>query len=176
MEGKVVENIMVPLSQYPHVKHDQTLTEAITVMEKTQITIGNRKSLPRKVLVFDDLNILVGMIGRRDIIRGLEPDFMSVKPDKYPRKLFKVEKDPNLMAFSFDKTVKGLQQRAQKKIFEVMRPIEVFIPHDAPLSTAISLMVDHDVSFIPVIKNEVVVGVVRSAELFRELARWLKIK
>lgn len=177
MERKVVEDIMVPLSQYPHIKHSATLAEAIGTLERAQITFGGRRSLPLEILVFDDLKILVGLLRRRDIIQGLEPDFMTLQATNTPqRNPFGVVKDPLLTELSFDQISKGLLKRAKKRVFEVMQPINTTINHDDHIATAMAELVDKDVSFIPVLKGNTVVGVVRSNELLREIACWLNIK
>ena len=55
MEGKKrVEDIMVPLSKYPQIKHTKTLAEAIRIIGKAEIEMHGRRSLPRKILVFDE--------------------------------------------------------------------------------------------------------------------------
>ena len=176
MQSKRVEDVMIPLSQYPNVDDSMTIAQGIVEIEKARIQIEGLSSLPRQILVFDGLGVLVGYVRRRDIIRGLEPDFLSVKPDSYKKKLFDVGADPALSWLSFEKSQKGLSQRAQKPISEFLQPIESWVMHDDLLTTAMAAICTSNKSLVPVIKNDQVVGVVRTAELLSELAAWLKIK
>ncbi|MHC4777246.1 MAG: CBS domain-containing protein, partial [Planctomycetota bacterium] len=74
MHEKCVRDIMVPLNEYPHIPSTHSLREAIQEMGKIQILRKGNTSLPRTALVFDEAhNELVGLLRRRDIMRGLEP-------------------------------------------------------------------------------------------------------
>ena len=75
-EMKTIGEIMVPLEQYPCVRDDTTLREAVEVIESAQIEVRQRKSLPRGLLVYDEIGVFVGYARRRDIMRGLEPAFL----------------------------------------------------------------------------------------------------
>ena len=77
MDDITAKDILIPLDSYPHVPHWFSLRQAIVEMEKTQLDVGGRKSLPRVVLVFDEKYRLMGMVRRRDILRGLGRDAMQ---------------------------------------------------------------------------------------------------
>ncbi len=68
---------MIPLDEYPHIPYWFTIRQAMAEMEKTEVGIEDRKSLPRQVLVFNESYELLGMVRRRDILRGLEPEFLA---------------------------------------------------------------------------------------------------
>ena len=76
MDLKRAGDLMIPLDKYPHLPYWFTLRQAIAEMEKSELEIQGRKSLPRLVLVFDETYKLLGMVRRRDLLRGLEPDFL----------------------------------------------------------------------------------------------------
>jgi predicted transcriptional regulator len=170
MESTRVEEIMVPLDQYPNVRQSDTLREAITEMEKCQIIAGDRKSLPRAVLVFNDRGDLVGIARRRDILRGLEPEFLSHKPLKVRKSLFDIEIDPNLMEMSYEQIEAGLKQRAKQPVSEVTLPIEATIDINDHIIKAIYEMVSANVAVLPVLSGDQVVGVIRTADVFHEVA------
>ena len=68
---------MIPLEHYPHIPYWFTLRQAMAEMESSQLEFEGRKSLPRGLLVFDERYQLLGMVRRRDILWGLEPDFLA---------------------------------------------------------------------------------------------------
>ena len=77
MKEKLVRDILVPLEEYPCVPDTHTLRQAIEEMGKVQILRKKQASLPRTALVFDEsFSDLLGKLRRRDIMRGLEPEFL----------------------------------------------------------------------------------------------------
>ena len=95
---------------------------------------------------------------------------MAGSAPKYQRQLFSVTIDPNLAELSFDTVVAGIRKRASRRVREFMIPIKATINHDDHIMKAVYEMVDQNVSVIPVMENNRVVGVVRSIDVLRELA------
>ncbi len=173
MEDKRVKDIMIPLDDYPHVPYWFTLLQVIATMEKSSIEFHGRKSLPRVVLVFDQDYQLCGYVRRRDILRGLEPSFLGTRSYKHSKKMFDFQIDPNLSELSHDAIINGFQERAKKQVSEVMNPIQYTLNAEDHLLTAIGEMVNYDLSLIPVMSDDRVVGVVRSVDVFHEVANIL---
>jgi CBS domain-containing protein len=171
MNEKVVQDIMVPLREYPCIPDTHTLRQAIEDMGNVQILKKDQTSLPRTALVFDSsFRELLGMLRRRDIMRGLEPKFLISGSMEYSRKLFNVAIDPNLSELSYDKILAHLRKRAERLVRDYTIPIEVTIRHDDHIMKAICEMVDHNTSLLPVVKDEEVVGVVRSVDVLNEIS------
>jgi predicted transcriptional regulator len=169
-EMKRVGEIMIPIEQYPCVRDNTSLREAIAVIESAQLEVALRKSLPRALLVNDEIGVYVGYVRRRDIMRGLEPQSLIAKPLEYRKKLFEVAIDPNLSELSWDHVVKGIRQQGNRPVSDVMRPIEVILEADDHVIKAVYEMVSLDLNLIPVVENGEAVGVVRSVDVFHELA------
>ena len=171
MNEKLVEDIMVPLEEYPCIPETLTLRDAILEMA-VQIMRQDQLSLPRVALVFDDdFSDLRGLLRRRDIMRGLEPRFLVGGSLEYRRKLFNVEIDPNLSELSHHKITARIRKRANRLVREFMIPIKATINYNDHIMKAIYEMVDENVSLLPVLKNNSVVGVVRSVDLLGELCQ-----
>jgi len=173
IEAKRAFEIMIPLSEYPHVSQKAPLREVIAIMEKSQLNVGGRKSLPRVVLIFDNAGNLVGQVRRRDIMRGLEPDFLSSKPMHYRKKLFDVKTDPNLAELSYDRVLEGIRKRAERPVSDVTLPIVEKVDYHDHIIKVIYEMVDNNLSLLPVMKEGKVVGVVRSVDVLHEVAQIL---
>ena len=165
---------MIPLERYPAVRDTATLRDAVGVMETAEIEVGQRKSLPRVLLVFDAIEVLVGYVRRRDIMMGLEPKYLVVQPLEYRKKLFDVAVDPNLSELSADRVITGIREQAGRPVSDVMRPIEAVLQADDHIMKAIYEMVSQDLTLIPVVDGKQLVGVVRSVELFHELVQVLR--
>ncbi len=170
MKETLVRDIMVPLEEYPCIPDTLSLRDAIEEMA-VQILRQKQASLPRVVLVFDDdFRKLLGVLRRRDIMRGLEPRFMVRGSLNYDRKLFNVKIDPGLSELSHDKIISHIQKRSTRLVRDFMTPIKATIGHDDHIATAMCEMVDRNASLLPVIKDGKVVGVVRSVDVLGEIA------
>jgi len=163
--------VMIPLEKYPHIAYWFTLRQAVAEMEKSVLEIDGRVSLPRALLVFDEKYALLGVVRRRDILAGLEPAFMrhASVPDR--RKLFEVDIDPNLVDFSSDDGIAAIQRNAQRKVGDVMTPIEATVDVNDHLGKVIYAMLSKDLNLLPVLQDGNVVGVVRSVDVFHQVAK-----
>lgn len=171
---KRVREVMIPIGRYPSVRDTATLRDAVTAMETAELEVAGRRSLPRVLLVFDEIEVLVGYVRRRDLLLGLEPRFLVVQPLAYRKKLFDVAVDPNLSELSYDRVESGIRDQGTRPITDVMQPIEAIVQADDHIMKAMYEMVSQDLSLIPVVDDRQLVGVVRSVELFHEIAEILR--
>lgn len=176
MIDKTADDLMIPLDEYPHIPYWFSLRQTIAELENSVIEIKGRKSLPRWVLVFDEKYRLMGIARRRDILRGLEPGFLFNAPLEKRKGLFDIKADSNLSEFSHEKFIDGMRKQSERPVSDVMIPIKTTVAHDDHLIKVIYEMVDNNVSMIPVLKNDRVVGVVRSADVLHEVASMLDLK
>jgi len=171
---KRVRDVMIPLAGYPSIRDTATLREAVALMATAQIEVDGRQSLPRVLLVFDAIHVLVGYARRRDLMMGLEPKFLVVQPLAYRKKLFDIAVDPNLSELSYDRVEQGIREQAGRPVSDVMQPIETVVQADDHIMKAIYEMVSQDLTLIPVVDGRQLVGVVRTVELFHEIAQVLR--
>jgi len=162
MDEITAESLMIPLDSYPHVPYWFTLRQAIVEMEK---------SLPRVVLVFDEEYRLIGMVRRRDILRGMSPDALQEAIER------RGEHDPGLMRDrrpaepSKETNLDEIRKRAERPVQEVMTPIRISVPHDARLMEIIQVLVVNDSSLVPVLKDNLVSGVIRSTDVLHAIGK-----
>jgi CBS domain-containing protein len=171
---KRVAEVMIPLEHYPSVHPDDTLRAAVAAIEDAHLEVGRRRSLPRVLLVIENGEELVGILRRRDIMRGLEPPFLVSQRMEYSKKFFDVAVDPNLSELPFDRVVKGIRAQADRPVRDVMRVVEATIHPDDHVMKAIYEMVSLNHSLIPVVRDGRVLGVIRSVDVFHELALLLR--
>ncbi len=170
MGEKLVREIMVSLEEYPCISEGDTLAMAIDQMGRASISREGRTSLPRMALVFDGkFKDLLGMLRRRDIMRGLEPRFLVGGSLDYSQKLFDVEIDPNLPELTHDTRIASIKERANRPVKDLMLPIKMTIDGKDHLMKAVYEMVDQNLSLLPVLEDNKVVGVIRSVDVLREL-------
>jgi len=164
-------DLMIPLDSYPHIPYWFTLRQAMAEIENAELEINNQKSLPRVILVFDEKYNLMGMVRRRDILRGLQPDYLSHNVTEERDRLYKVEVDPNLMEISYDALSEHVEKRAEQAVGKVMIPITRTVEYEDHIMKVIHEMVANNLSLLPVLCVSEVVGVVRSVDVFHEIAR-----
>ncbi len=165
---------MIPLENYPNISHRFTLRQAVAEFEESVLEINGRKSLPRALLVVDEKYQLLGIVRRRDILRGLEPKFLQNISITHEKKLFDIEVDPDLADISFGKDEKIFQEQAEQPVSNIMLPIVAAVNHDDHLAKVIFLMISKNQSLLPVLKDQKVIGVVRSVDVFHEVAMVIK--
>ena len=169
-----LREVMIPIDRYPSVRDTTAVREAVQVIASAQLEVKLRKSLPRCLLVFDAIGVLVGYVRRRDLMQGLEPRFLVSRPLEYRDKPFDIAIDPNLAELSFDRMVQGIRSQSTRPVSDVMRPIEAILEAGDHVMKAVATMVSMDLSLIPVIEAKELVGVVRSVDVFNELAKLLE--
>lgn len=173
MKQTCAGDIMIPMDKYPHIPHWFTLRQAMAEMENSKLEIDGRKSMPRVVLVFDEKYQLLGMVRRRDILRGLEPDFLRQKPLNDRKNLFDLRADPNLSEVFFDKIMAGIKQRVERPVSEVMIPVVGTADYNDHIAKVVYEMSANRFSLLPVLKDGQVVGVVCTVDVFHEFAKLL---
>lgn len=170
MTSRTAGDIMIPLDRYPHIPYWFTIRQAVVELEKAEIDVKGRKSLPRSLLVFDEKYQLLGIVRRRDLLRGLEPKFLRTIPAPNREALFGVESDHNVVDIPSGRITNAIREQAQQPISEVMSPIIATVDASDHLAKVVYKMVSHDQTILPVLKDSRVVGVVRSVDVFHEVA------
>ncbi len=167
-------DIMIPLEKYPHIPHTYSIRHAIDVMEHAVLDIDGKKSLPRALIVFDQDYHPLGIVRRRDILGGLEPKFLRGMSHPQRKLMFEIEVDPDLADMGGGRLARAVNDQAKMSVTEVMRNIRTTVEHDDIIAKIIYKMVHKDLNLIPVLKDERVIGVVRSVDVFHEIANELK--
>jgi len=177
MQHKVAADVMVSVSDYPHIPDSLTLIEAMKVIKHRgweMTTWDGRIVIPRAILVFNERLEFVGMLRRRDIMRGMLPGFLAGRNPKLRQSFNEVQIDPDVAELSYDRVNERIRERANRLVREVMIPITT-INHDDHLITAIHQMVKFNTSRLAVVKDGKVIGVLRSVDILDEVEKVLGI-
>lgn len=177
MESRCARDVMVPIGKYPHVQADITIAEAIEMFldgsHDIEVNDG-RKSLPRALLVIGAEHELIGILRRRDLMRGLEPGFLHSMGADQESSIFAVRHDPDLAEFSYDHMLGPMKARAAKLISKIIQPIRITVREDDHLFKIIDAMVDGNVSLVPVLEDGRVTGAVRTVDVLEEVSRLIR--
>ena len=159
------KDLMVPLECYPHVREDATLLEALTTMSRAHIHMHGETSLPRILLVFDLDEVLIGMLRRRDILRGLSPRWFFSAESGHPEDVFDTEMDENISEVLADKVVSRFKERGLQTVEDYVQGISGVVDVNDSLISLVSIMVKKGYHMLPVLEEGRAVGVVRSVEV-----------
>ena len=166
---KKVKEIMVKLTDYPHIPYWMTVRDAIAMIHSVydeKLGLGEN----RMVLVFDESYQLLGILRLKNLLAGVEPKFLR-KDDK---SLYQGLADANYASLSA--LVEGTfsekcKEEAKKPVSEVMMPIKVTVEVNDSLVKAAFVMLQAGFNLIPVMDGEKVAGVLRMSDVFNELTK-----
>lgn len=173
-EEVTARSVMLPIDAYPHLHTWNTIGEAIVAIGASSVQLRDGHLIPpRYVLVVDEDDRLIGVVARRDLLRGLLPQlenlekarehaFLSLADDEYP---IPIQWISLLSSASV--------QHAAKEIASVMRPIKATIAGDDDLNRIVTTMLQHDVDLVPVMEGHNVVGVVLMTDVFDSVGQYI---
>jgi predicted transcriptional regulator len=167
-------DIMIPIERYPNIFHHATIRQAVEIMETAQLEVGRRKSLPRSLIVFDKDFHPLGIVRRRDILRGLEPKFLRSMSLQHRRQVFRFEVDPDLTELTAGRFADAVREQAEQPVSSVMQPIKSTLEHDDRLAKIVYYILKWDIDLMPVLRDGIVIGVVRTVDVFHEIAQLLE--
>lgn len=162
---KSIKDVMIDIHEYPHIPSNISLKQAIGII-KTSMLEAKSCFQPMIALVFDDRGI-VGTLRLRDILKGLEPNFL--KPSS---KFQGFAEDSSGLSVIWDSLFdKESEELANKPVREAMDPITAFVDTDDPIAKAAYLMIHNDLLVLPVLEDKKkLVGLIRMIEVFDVLA------
>ena len=153
-EIKKLKELIIPLTDYPHMPHWSTLEEAIVLLNFSYET-GHHT-----VLVFDEFYRLMGVLHQREILRGIQPKFVEISPEGVPIQW------EDLMA-------SGGPKQLKKPIKDFMTPFNIVVDVEDPILRVAHLMLKHNVGLLPVAESEKVIGIVRMHDIFHEITGFI---
>jgi CBS-domain-containing membrane protein len=166
---KLVRDIMSSVLDFPFIPHSSTIKQAIEILQKS-VPESNKSVHPIGLLVFDEKNNLLGSLGIREILKGLEPRFLRpVQEAQVPE-----ESEPELSLIWDSLFDTQARQLADHRVSDYLIPVRFFVEPDDPVTKAAYYMVHHNLTFLPVLEERrKLVGVVKMYDVFQELSNLL---
>jgi hypothetical protein len=165
---------MIPLDRFPHMPYWFTLRQAMAELDRAGADHSRPCPPCNVVLVFNPRNQLLGTLRQQDILRGLKPNLQAEKAKRHAERLFDVQVDPNLYKFcGGDRALSMLREHMERPIGDFARPIEVMLTYDDDLLQTISLMIDHDLDIIPVLRDDHITGILTMLDVLGEITKLL---
>ncbi|HDL03904.1 MAG: hypothetical protein DRP46_06750 [Candidatus Zixiibacteriota bacterium] len=175
MNKKYVRELMIPLHEYAVVSHNATIQEAIKTLKQAQDRpISMDRLPPRAVLIVDDDKKVIGQMELMDVLKSLEPkysmlgDISALSRAGVNEELINSLID-NLRFWQGD-LIDACRRVRSMKITEIMHPLNESLDEDTPLSDAIHRVVVWQTARSLVTRKGEVIGILRLADLFAEVA------
>lgn len=159
-----VTEIMVPLTNYPHMPYWFSLKQAITMLRLVHQEDVHAGRPRRVVLVFDEKYQLMGLLRRRDILRGLEPKFLGGGPKgaEWP----KMSTEELCALWS---NLEASKEAAGAQVKEFMVPVRGTVKVDDNITRAACLLIRDDVPVLAVMEGNKVAGVVTIEDVYEAI-------
>ena len=158
---KKVGELMIPLTDYPHIPYWFTIKQAIAIVKTTALGLEGKME-PTTLLVFDEKYQLMGSLTMEDLIRGIEKKF--VRSNDF------MSKEWDTPVFFEGLFTEGVKDEAQKPVSEIMSPVKETVGPDESIIKAIYIMMEKNLQLLPVIEQGTIKGVIRLNEIFNEIA------
>jgi CBS domain-containing protein len=160
-----IRDIYHPLAEYPHIRDTAILQDAFAVLHGAYST-GKRF---RHLLVLDAHDQLVGVLGIRDLLRGVFPDYLRTGEHSH---FAGAQPDVPALTLIWQETcATQCKEAAKKPIKGFMGAVPDTVKLNDPITLAAYLMVIHNTSILPVVDDNRVVGVVRVIDVFNEASK-----
>jgi len=170
---KTVKELMIDVSEYPHIPYWSTIRQAVGVMKKAVID-AEKCIYPLVILVFDEKYNLMGTLTMRDILRGLATCPVTTKTNADSKNLPPSVDERALADFEASLFSPESKQLVKKLISATATPITASVSPDDSVIKAAFLMERLDIQVLPVIENKKkLVGIVRMMEVFREVSNMI---
>jgi cytidylate kinase/CBS domain-containing protein len=166
-----------PAERYPHCRLSCTIREAIVALSASAVKLQDGYiMLPRYVLVLDDGDRLVGVVSRRELLKGLIPHLRDDREtEAHIKELvpFATSMPSELRIRWTSLFSRAAVEASKAPIQSVMVPIKGTVQVDDSLSTVISTMLYHGVDLVAVLDGEKVAGVVLMTNMFDIVAQFI---
>ncbi len=157
----LVKGLLIPMKRFPHVQEDRSLQQAVAVLR--DFTCGeNERMRYSEMMVISTEHKLVGRVSIQSILRGLDPNLsQAVKGYQGQSGEF-----PNLAILWGNSFFSGCNISFGKNIKDFMTPLPAAVKDTESALKALSIMLTHNETVLPVVSGNEVVGVIRLEEIF----------
>ena len=175
---KTASDVMVPLAQFPVVKAEDSVREAVRRLTKVFLREHDEEKV-RTILVVDDAHHVVGVVSFRKILKSLVPEALG----KLSERLRALGLSVAFAQAGFEELAgaraefnERVVEEASMQVKEIMTKTKTSVRTDTPLVEAITTKFKEDLDVLPVYSGDRPVGVLRDVELFLALAEVLGIE
>jgi CBS domain-containing protein len=168
---------MLPIENYPSCPGTCTIREAIVALSASSVRLEDGHFvMPRYLLMRDGNHELVGVVSRRELLKGLVP---HLREDRESARHIQTwvpfgGKTPSELFIRWTSLFsKAALDASRESVKTVMAPIRGTVQIDDSLSSVITTMLSHGIDLVAVLDGTRVVGVVLMTEIFDIVAQFI---
>lgn len=170
---KRVRDLMRPCAEYARVAETSSLREAAEVLRASYCPAGEPCLGRRTVLVTDGRGKVTGLLNFRALLAAVQPDFLR---EEFYSPQWRFVREWAVPVFWEGLFVRRCREVANRRVGDVMYPAGLIgVEAGDPLVKAAYAMIKHRLETLPVLEGGEVVGLIRSGDLFLEMARVLGV-
>lgn len=169
-DTKKVKELMVKLTDYPHIPYWMSVRDAIAMMHSVydeKLGLGEN----RMILVFDESYQLLGVLRLKNLLEGIEPKFLRKDEKSLYQGLAHADYASLSALVEGTFSERYCKEEAKKPVSEIMIPIKVKVDVNDSVPKAAFIMVQENINLVPVMDGEKVAGVLRMSDVFNELTK-----
>lgn len=179
METMKVNELMVPVDEFPRISHSATFMEAVFALEAAQEKFLSGESGQRILLVVDDQKEVIGKISPIDLFVGLETNYTKVNAEETIKRYgFKyiwksMQEDYRLWENPFKDLC---QKAADVRIRDFYKSPSggQMVKADDPLAKCFHLFVMHRHDSLFVTQGDEIIGLLRFSDVYRRVSDSMK--
>ena len=172
-EERTAADVMLPIAGYPFIHKSDSIRDAVAALATSSVKLHDGHVFrPRYVLVHDEMESLVGVVGRQSLLRGLAPQLREMQRTRQ-----KAEAMGAIADFSFPVSFRWVSMfgraataAAEAPVETVTAAIRCTVRPDDDLSVVVGTMLQHDVDLVPVVADRRPVGVILMTDVFDTVA------
>jgi len=175
-DDRKASEVMVAIKGYPHIHESTTIKQALLAIGASVVVLEDGHQIsPRYVLVFDDEERLVGVVSRRDLLRGLSPQAKSFETSMTQLgAMAPLAKMSPAMTTSWQALLgPAAIANGARPVKDIMAPIRGTVERNDDLGTVVSAMLRHRIDLVPVMDGGKTVGVVLMTDVFDIVAEYV---
>ncbi|MFH2048046.1 MAG: CBS domain-containing protein [bacterium] len=177
MEHKKVKDLMVPLLEYPKVKTDASLLEAVKVLHEARKKSPHGRQPFQAILVVDSNDNIIGKIGQAAILKSLEPE-SHVTDDLSTLNRAGVSSEDLDRAMGHYRILQQdlidlCASAGNIKVSNVMHPVTDHIDEETSVCEAIHKIVLKQTLSLLVTRDSVPVGLIRLSDMCDEAINYM---
>ncbi len=158
-DKSLVKDVMVAITDFPHIPYWFSLRQAITIMKLSKLEKG--QSPVRVILVFDEKYQLLGHLRAEDILRGLEPRYLS-----QGAKGFEWASAGNEELAALWSDPKASKEAADSPVKDAMAPVKATVKVTDPITRAACLLIETGAPVLAAMDGNKIAGIVRLDDVF----------
>lgn len=167
--ARKVKELVVKITEYPHIPYWLSVRDAISMIRSVYGETPGPEE-PRMVLVFDEKYQLKGVLTLKNLLVGIEPRFLR-RDEKSPYQGLTEADYASLSIFVEGTFSEKCKEEARKPVSEIMTPIRAKVDVNDSVTKAAFIMLQADVSLVPVMDGQKIAGVLRMTDVFNELTK-----